>query len=272
MAEKANYLKLYRGWSNRDQYVCSPFVIKLEARLRFAGVVYGTEAGSSRTAANGEIPYVEFPASNGDGSVRLGDSMLIIKKFVEMGFLPDLNGHLSIEDSTRDLATRALLEDKLYFCHVRERWIDNYYTMRDYTLAAIPWPLRILVGPLIYRGSKAMLYGQGTLRSSDAEMRAIKLEIWESISSVLSSVRSKKGPSRDTKSPKPVSELFWFLGGDHPTEVDATLFGYIVSVLLCAANPESREIVDRHPILTDYAERIHQVYFRDYERWECHAE
>lgn len=107
--------------------------------------------------------------------------------------------------------------------------------MRDYALSAIPWPIRVFVGQLVYRSSKAMLYGQGTLRLTDAEVRAIKLEVWESISSVLSSVRARKGPSRDTKTAKPTSELFWFLGGDHPTEVDVTLFGFIVSVLLCTA-------------------------------------
>lgn len=117
----------------------------------------------------------------------------------------------------------------------RERWIDNYYAMRDYALSAIPWPLRVLVGQFVYRSSKAMLYGQGTLRLSNAEVREIKLEIWEGISSVLSSVRASKGPSRDTKQPNSSSELFWFLGGEHPTEVDSVLFGFIVSVLLCTA-------------------------------------
>lgn len=111
-------LKLYRGWPNQGEYVWSPFVIKLEARLRFAGVTYSTEAGSPRTAPKGKIPYVEFPASGSAGPVRMGDSTLITKHLVELGVLPDLNGCMSMEDKARDLATRALLEDKLYFFHV----------------------------------------------------------------------------------------------------------------------------------------------------------
>lgn len=137
MADSKSYLKLYRGWLNRGQYVWSPFVIKLEARLRFAGIFYDTEAGSLGTAPKGKIPYVEFPDSNGAGSIRLGDSSFIIKQFVGMGFLPDLNGVLSIEDKTRDFATRALLEDKLYFCHASCH--DHWNLLRP----PLTWLLRL---------------------------------------------------------------------------------------------------------------------------------
>lgn len=118
MSEKSKFLTLYRGLSSQGQYVWSPFVTKLEARLRFAGVAYGTEAGSTRTAPRGKFPYVEFPAAKSAESVHMGDSTLITHHFVEMGLLPDLNGPLSMEDKARDLATRALLEDKLYFFDV----------------------------------------------------------------------------------------------------------------------------------------------------------
>lgn len=257
MAIQGKHLKLYRGWPDRGEYVWSPFVVKLEARLRFAGVAYSREAGSPKTAPKGKIPYVEFPGPEGAGPIRMGDSALITKHFVEQGVLPDLNGSLSMEDKTRDLATRALLEDRLFFFQVghhhkyvgrgtyvkrltwlsqtRERWIGNFYTMRDYAMSSIPWPLRVLIGQLAYRNVKATLYGQGTLRFSEDEARLTKIEIWESISEVLVFERSKSSPSRITRAAKPSSELFWYLGGDKPTEVDATLFGFIVSVLLCKA-------------------------------------
>lgn len=114
-------LKVYRGWVGQGEYVWSPFVVKLEARLRFAGVAYNVDAGSPRAAPKGKIPYVEYQPSNGDGLVQMGDTGLIAKHFVEEGVLPDLNRKLSAEDRARDLATRALLEEKLYFYHVRSR-------------------------------------------------------------------------------------------------------------------------------------------------------
>lgn len=106
--------------------------------------------------------------------------------------------------------------------------------MRDHALSSIPWPTRVLVGQLVYRNHKAMLYGQGTLRLSEEEIGASKREIWDSINAVLVAVRSSQAaasPGSLTSKTRP----FWFLGGDEPTEVDTTLFGFIVSVLLCTA-------------------------------------
>lgn len=107
--------------------------------------------------------------------------------------------------------------------------------MRDYALSPIPWPMRVLVGQLVYRKHNAMLYGQGTLRLTDEEIRASKCEIWDSINGVLAAVRSSQtAGSTGTSSPK--ARPFWFLGGDEPTEVDTVIFGFIVSVLLCTAS------------------------------------
>lgn len=94
--------------------------------------------------------------------------------------------------------------------------------------------MRVLIGQIVYRNHKAMLYGQGTLRLSDEEIRASKREIWDSINGVLVAVRSSQaaGPPGSTESKR---QPFWFLGGDEPTEVDTTLFGFIVSVLLSTA-------------------------------------
>lgn len=32
--------------------------------------------------------------------------------------------------------------------------------------------------------------------------------------------------------------------------------------------PEAARTVRRHPVLVDYATRIHNEYFSDYEKWE----
>jgi hypothetical protein len=107
-------LIVYRGWLDPGKHVWSPFVIKLEARLRFAGVSYITDCGSVRKAPKGKIPYLECA----DGT--LGDSTLIIKQLVEWNRIPDLNAKLSPAAKAQDLALRALFEDKLYFYHVRK--------------------------------------------------------------------------------------------------------------------------------------------------------
>jgi hypothetical protein len=105
-------LIVYRGWLDPGNHVWSPFVIKLETRLRFAGISYVTECGSTRSSPKGKIPYIE--CSEGTFS----DSTLIIKQLVELGTLPDLNSKIPPVARATDLALRALLEDKLYFYHV----------------------------------------------------------------------------------------------------------------------------------------------------------
>ncbi len=116
-------ITLYRGFQGSGAYVWSPFVTKLEARLRFAGVSYRNEAGSPLKAPRGKIPYVEISRTDSGGqapttSTILPDSTLIVGKLEEDGLLDDLNAKLSPTEEAHDLAIRALLEEKLYFYQV----------------------------------------------------------------------------------------------------------------------------------------------------------
>jgi hypothetical protein len=140
----------------------------------------------------------------------------------------------------------------------RERWVEHYHTMRDHSLWSIPYPIRVVVGLLIYRNINATLQGQGTGRYSGDEIRAFKTEIWDHIAGLLSESKAKVASQE---------EPFWALGHSQPTEADATLFGFLVSVLISNAGPESQEIVKSRPILVEYARRIHDAFFPDYERF-----
>jgi hypothetical protein len=110
-------LTLYRGWEDRGCYVWSPFVTKLELRLRLSNFPYAVESGSPTTAPKGKIPYVELRTREVSSSV-LGDSTLIIKHMVELGYLENLYASKSSTTRAHDVAIRALLEDRLYFYHV----------------------------------------------------------------------------------------------------------------------------------------------------------
>ncbi|KAF2490774.1 putative glutathione S-transferase [Lophium mytilinum] len=250
---------VYRGWPTIGAHVWSPFIIKLEARLRFSSITYTTESGSPTKAPKGKIPYVKY-RDQSNHTTTLGDSTLIINQLTHSGTLLDLNAPLSPEKKAVDLALRALLEDKLYFYHTWERWTKNYYVMRDHILSAIPYPIRILVGLLVYRKVVQTLYGQGTGRYSADEIRTFRLEIWENVNALL--VCSKSA------SPEGSRAAFWIFGGAGPSEADAVVFGFVVSVLVCTASPESREVVRGFPVLVEYAERIHENFFPDYEKWE----
>ena len=127
-------ITLYRGSQGSGAYVWSPFVTKLEARLRFAGISYRTEAGSPLKAPRGKIPYVAISPKTADSGSHavpvtatiLADSTLITSHLVKDSVLDDLNAPLSPTETAHDPALRVLLEDKLYFYQVHERWHENY--------------------------------------------------------------------------------------------------------------------------------------------------
>ncbi|RYO95292.1 hypothetical protein DL766_002278 [Monosporascus sp. MC13-8B] len=202
-------ITVFRGWEDPGRYVWSPYVIKLEARLRFGGM-------------RGHV----WAETNS----LLSDSTFIIKVLSRWGIVPDLNAVLGPEDRAKDLALRALLEEKLYFYHTWERWVRNYYSMRDHVLREAPYPVRVIVGLLIYRKTTAMLHGQGAGRFTPEEIAMFRLEIWEAFSDLLRASKEKmRKDSGEDRGP------FWVLGGEDPTEADCVLFGFVVSVLICTA-------------------------------------
>ncbi|KAI1265442.1 hypothetical protein F5Y18DRAFT_52256 [Xylariaceae sp. FL1019] len=256
-------LTMYRGWLDQNLYVWSPYVTKLEARLRFSGLSYKSAGGSPKSAPRGKIPYLDLtPAGNAGAVEQLSDSTLIVKELAARGMLKDLNDGLSKTEKAMDLALRALLEDKLGFYHSWERWTQNYYTMRDHVMWPIPYFIRIFVGQLAYRNTVATLHGQGTGRFSAEEIGEFRKEVWSAFSDLLLESKVKHG-----KNGKGEDEPFWVLGGDAPTDIDAALFGFVMSALLCTAGPGSKADVKSLPVLGEYSKRIHAKYFPEYENF-----
>ncbi|KAJ5908328.1 hypothetical protein N7495_001010 [Penicillium taxi] len=254
-SKKTPSITIYRGFLDSGCYVWSPFVVKLELRLRIGRLNYRTEPGSVTKAPRGKIPYLSIERAN--GVETLSDSTLIAKSLVESGDLGELNKKLSPTEKLNDLALIALLEDKLYFCNSNEKWIHNYYTMRSKVLAAVPWPLQLLVGYMVYNKMVRTLQGQGTGKFTDEEIESLCKNIYEALNGHVTNAqvlnREKEGP-------------FW-LWGDSPSEADTVLFGFLAGTLVCDAAPASQKMIKSYPALMEYARRIHYAYFPDYPIW-----
>ena len=97
--------------------------------------------------------------------------------------------------------------------------------MRPKVLAALPWPVQIVVGQLAYRHNHSTLNGQGTGRFTAEEITRFKTEIWENVNALLMASKTKRG----------AGVMFFALGGEGPTEADTTLFGFVASGLVCQA-------------------------------------
>ncbi|KAJ5323473.1 hypothetical protein N7476_002073 [Penicillium atrosanguineum] len=250
-------LTVFRGLHDVG-YTSSPFVTKLETRLRFENVAYRVDVGSVTKAPRGKVPYVSM--KHADGQIEImSDSTLITKALIESGTLEDLNAYLSPAEKLSEISLRALFEEKLYYYQGYERWILNYYAMRSKILGSLPWPIQAVVGNIVYLKFKLTLSGMGILRFNADEIAEFRREIWETASNQLVAVRAQ---SQDREGP------FWLWGGDGPTEADTVLFGFIVSNLISAAGPDSTATIKSYPVLVDYARRVHDQYFPDYELWE----
>ncbi|KAJ3562699.1 hypothetical protein NPX13_g8469 [Xylaria arbuscula] len=136
--------------------------------------------------------------------------------------------------------------------------------MRDHVLWSLPWPIRIVVGSIIYRSQVSTLQGQGTGRFTPQEIGHFRREIWSSFADLLLESKSKSKSQSQSQSAEP-QQPFWVLAGPSPTEVDTTLFGFVVSTLICTAGPASQADLKSFPVLVEYAHRIQQRYFPDYE-------
>lgn len=265
LAPQQPSVKLFRGFDTAAHYTWSPFVNKLEARLRFGGVSYGKDVGSPMKAPRGKIPYATLALSPDQPDHVLGDSKLIIDALRASGTLSDLNAQLSPVAKAQDLSLRALLEDKAYFYSVHERWIENYYTMRSGVLKALPYPMQVLVGLLAWRANSQTLHGQGTARYSLDEIALLRTEVWDAVDAFVADAKS----AASTKSAQPGgSGVFWLFKGEEPTEADATVFGFITSSLLCPAATDTAALVRSYPAIMEYAKRIHERFFPDYTFWD----
>ena len=119
MAQEFNRLTIFAGKHDAGAYNWSPFVNKLQARLRFEGVSHDVAASTLSKAPMGKIPFVGLPRTpavdGGDPFDLMGDTAFIIKHLVGTGVLKDLNRDLEPAEAALDLGVRSILEDKLYF-------------------------------------------------------------------------------------------------------------------------------------------------------------
>lgn len=98
--------------------------------------------------------------------------------------------------------------------------------MRSHVLAALPYPIQLVVGLLAFRTVTQTLYGQGTGRFSTDELRTFKVKIWDNVNALLTEAKSNQSSSE---------EPFWVYGGSRPTEADTVVFGFVIGSIISNA-------------------------------------
>ena len=215
----------------------SPFCLKLETYLRMTGIPSRAVVDATPFAGpKKKLPWIEH---NGN---RVGDSGFIIE-YLEREFGCNPNADLSYEQKAVAHALRRMLEENLYFTLVYDRWMvdSNWLFFRDIVLGGIPLPVRRTVGPLIRRGVRKGLAGQGMGSHTGAEIHAIGIKDLSAVATLLAD-----------KS---------FLMGETPTEIDAVAYGLLANILLVPIESPIKDAGLAQTNLVAYLDRIKALYF-----------
>jgi glutathione S-transferase len=189
----------------------SPACAKLETWFRMAGVEYEKPPLEFANAPKGKIPYVI------EGERVIGDSTLIIEHLKQTRAI-DLDRQLSPRDRAVSTAFRRMVKENLYWA---------VYTTR-YTIPENWGHYRLLVGEILAPGAgaevheqiaagikagiEAAAHGHGWGRHSLDEVALLTRQDLEALSAWL-------------------GDNSWIMGGDEPTILDATVFGYVGNLI-----------------------------------------
>jgi glutathione S-transferase len=214
----------------------SPFCCKLETWLRIAGIPYEVvDTSDPRKGPRGKLPFIE------DGGRRIADTSLIVDHLARTRGV-DLDAHLDTAQRATALLVQRTLEEHYAFVTLythfirREGWGHTCATFDK-----VPAIIRPLVAGLVRRRMRKILWTQGVLRHSDADIIEAGLRDWRAVLAVMSG-----GP---------------FFFGKQPTGLDAIVFGALATTVLTPIESPIREFLRSQPACVAYAERMRARFF-----------
>ena len=214
----------------------SPFVLKAELLLKFAGLPYRIDTSGMMRAPKGKLPYIE------DDGTRIPDSTFI-RFHIETKYGFDFDAGLDAEQRGIAWAVEKMVEDQLYWALVHDRWMDeaNFTNGPKTFFKRIPPPLRQLAILLIRRKIRGVLKGQGFGRHSRAEVAQLTGRVVDSLAAILGD--------------KP------FLMGNAPCGADAAVAATLIAILCPVFESPTRVAIERHANLVAYRDRVMERYF-----------
>lgn len=226
--------KFYPAFGLRDP---SPFCVKVETFLRMVGAEYRTVSLSDpRKGPKRKLPFIT------DGDKTIADSTFILKYLIETYRYP-IDSELSPKQHATGLAVIRMLEEHLYWAIVSERWIEpvNWQKVSARFFGGMPPLIRSIV-PVIARASvKRALYGQGIGRHLREEIMTLAADDIRAVSDLLGDEN--------------------FILGDRPSSYDASVYGFVSSILDCTLDCPSKKTILAFPNLVDYCNRITRSFY-----------
>ena len=208
----------------------SPFSTKAMLLLAMAGLDYEARPADPTKAPKGKLPVLI------DGGRTVPDSHFI-RRHVETAYGHDFDAGLDARERATAAAFAALLEDRLYWVAISERWLypENRGSVMT-MLTMVPAPVRGLVRRLITRSIRRDARGQGMGRHTREEALALGREAIDALAELIGE--------------RP------FTMGNEPTGLDATAYPFVIGCRADTFETRLAGFVEARPNLLAYAERM----------------
>jgi glutathione S-transferase len=219
----------------------SPFVMKAMVLLKTAELDYVEDRGGFSKAPKGKQPYI-----NDDGEI-IADSTFI-RFHIESKYGKDFDAHLSEEQKAVGWCVEKMCEEHLYWVIVHMRWMDeaNFERGPARFFESVPAVARPLAKWFIRRKIAKNIWAQGMGRHTADEVEALGVRDIDALATLIGD--------------KP------YLFGDTPCGADATVFGFVASILAPMAESAIRDAALAKPNLVAYRDRMMQKYFPENAR------
>lgn len=219
----------------------SPFCAKLELWLKLADIPHLIEEQvMPNSAPKKKIPWIM------DQGQKIGDSTLIIEHLIKTRNVK-LDEGLSPGELAADQATIALLEERIYWHMVYDRWEGGGWPeISAAFFTSIPTILQPLMRAFAKRMVKKQLWQQGTGRHSADDVYAMASRDLNALAGIVGD-----GP---------------YVHGDKIRSVDTAVWGTLISLTQVNLDTPMTRAARSHDNLVAYADRITREYFPDFAR------
>lgn len=216
----------------------SPFVLKVDAYMRMAGIKFESIARSSNLGKSpkGKLPFID---DNGSIIADSQDIIVHLKKNPQQ----DLDHHLTDEQKAINYLVTKSLDENLYFILVYSRWMrdDTWPTIKQAFFGGMPFPLKQIVPNIARKQVIKNLKGQGIARHSNEEIQQLLHCSLKALTDLLG------------------HKAYFF--GDKPSSLDATAYGVLAGFILVSLDNPFNSIAKSYPSLVKYCESIKKEYY-----------
>ncbi|KAG8221019.1 hypothetical protein J3R82DRAFT_2528 [Butyriboletus roseoflavus] len=225
----------------------SGFCQKLETFLRYSKISYELRDTYPFKAPKGKVPYAEI--THDGQTVVVPDSHFIIQYLVEKGLIkdPDEVAGLTMAQGAESRAFQAYVEEVLYPAILYDRWYinENYAVTTQEAFGGTLWPLRLFMSWFAKWRVTDALYSAGMGRHSPEEVYRLQKEAFEALEAKY-------------------AEHKYLHGGELPSRVDLTVYGFLAKVLSSDGNPYFSSLVLKSTALRLFVGDMTNLLFPEY--------